>query len=229
MAVLTVVAPGEEWVNAVSAALVDAMHTTPRGRFCLATGATPAPAYHRLASLQLDLSMITLAMLDEFGGLDADDPGRCLAKLERDLLGRMHADHRPMLEPIEMNEPPNANWPGPIRLAVLGIGTNGHIAMNEPGSSSDSGTRRVELAESTSNGARRYGARRAPTWGVTIGLGPLLRSEELWVLATGASKAAIVAAAIDGPTTPEIPASLLQGHANVRWFVDSEAATQVLG
>ena len=229
MATVTVTSPGGDWADVVSCAFLDVVSRSAGLRFCLATGATPAPAYRQSASSGLDLSSITVALLDEFGGLDADDPGRCLAMLERDLLGRLTAERRPLLELIDVNEIPDPGGPGPIRLAVLGIGENGHIGMNEPGSAPDIGTRHVELAASTSIGALRYGARHAPTWGVTIGLGPLLASEELWVLATGESKASVVAAAIDGPITASIPASLLQGRSAVRWFLDADAAGMLDG
>lgn len=170
MASVTVTSAGGDWVNAVSSAFLDVVARSAGLRFCLATGETPAPAHHQLASSGLDLSSITVALLDEFGGLDADDPGRGLAMLERDLLGRLKAADRPLLELIDVNERPDPDWPGPSRLAVLGIGENGHIGMNEPGSAPDIGTRRVLLAPSRSIGALRYGARHASTWGVTIGL-----------------------------------------------------------
>ncbi len=229
MTTVTVTPAGDDWENTVADTLVELLPVCAGRRFCLATGSTPAPVYRRLASRSPDLSSITLALLDEFGGLHPDDPGRCLAMLERDLLDRLRTEHRPRTEPIDPENPPEGNWPGAIRLAVLGLGMNGHIAMNEPGSAPDSPTRRVELAEATSIGALRYGARRAPRWGVTIGLGPLMASEELWVLATGGSKAAVVAAAINGPITTSVPASLLRVHPRLRWFLDEDAAHRING
>ena len=88
---------------------------------------------------------------------------------------------------------------GRLDLAVLGLGVNGHIGMNEPGSPADGRTARLDLAPTTIAGARRYFAGRVePTWGVTVGLGDLLAAREVWVLATGAGKAEIVGAATLG-------------------------------
>ena len=79
---------------------------------------------------------------------------------------------------------------GRLDLAVLGLGVNGHLGMNEPGAAIDGRTARVELAATTVEGAARYfGGRARPTWGVTVGLGDLLGAREVWVLATGAAKA----------------------------------------
>jgi glucosamine-6-phosphate deaminase len=111
----------------------------------------------------------------------------------------------------------------PLDLALLGVGNNGHVGMNEPGSSPDSPTRVVELAASTRSAAAGYGVEPVPTHGVTIGLRALLAATEVWILATGSTKADVVAAIVDGPTTTDVPASLFREHENCTLFVDESA------
>ena len=100
--------------------------------------------------------------------------------------------------------------------------------MNEPGSSADTLTRRVDLAPSTIAASGRYFGRTTglPTWGVTLGLGTLRRSREVWVLASGEGKAAIVAETLRRPVSPEIPATLLRDHAAVLLIADDPAASR---
>ena len=86
------------------------------------------------------------------------------------------------------------------------------------------------LAPSTIDGARRYfDGRHRPTWGVTVGLGDLLRAGEVWVLAAGPTKAAIVARGLEGAVSTDVPASLLQHHPNCTWWLDPAAAADLGG
>jgi len=154
-------------------------------------------------------------VLDEFGGVDATDPGRCDRMLERYLLsradlppGRFHAFDltRDLDEVCRQHESVVGAGCG---LALLGVGTNGHVGMNEPGSSRDSLTRRVDLAPATVTASARYFSHdRLPTWGVTMGLSTLRRSREVWILASGPAKAAIMREVVHGPVTESVPESL---------------------
>jgi 6-phosphogluconolactonase/glucosamine-6-phosphate isomerase/deaminase len=109
------------------------------------------------------------------------------------------------------------------------LGRNGHLALNEPGSPRSSTTRVVELAPTTAAGAVGYGARRRPTWGITVGLAELFGSREVWLLATGAHKAEIATRALTGPIGSDCPASFLQEHTNCRVMLDDAAAGPDLG
>lgn len=114
---------------------------------------------------------------------------------------------------------------GGLDLQILGIGVNGHVGFNEPGSPADSRTRRVRLAELTVQRA----ARSQPAWAgcfeaLTMGVATILEARRIVVLAFGAEKAAIVARALDGPEDADCPASLLRRHPRVEWLLDVAAA-----
>jgi hypothetical protein len=114
---------------------------------------------------------------------------------------------------------------GGLGLTLLGIGTNGHLGLNEPGSPIDGTCRVVDLHPATAQRVGDYGGGAAPRRGATIGIAEILASHEVWLLATGRHKAEILRAALRGPVGPEVPASYLQTHPNTIVFADTEAAS----
>jgi glucosamine-6-phosphate deaminase len=117
---------------------------------------------------------------------------------------------------------------GGIEIQILGVGVNGHIGFNEPGTSRSSRTDLVELSESTRERAvSAFAPDPVPNRGITMGLGTILEAKEIVVLAFGAEKADAVATAIEGPIGEDCPASLLQEHPSVRWFLDEAAASRL--
>jgi len=229
----------DEWAVRVAARFADALARQPSLRVCLPTGLTPLAAYARVVDLaregRASFRDAEGFLLDEFGGVPADAAGRCDVMLRHALLD--HVDlppdryHRPVPEAPDlaaMCADYDRAIDGRLDLTLLGIGTNGHIGMNEPGSLPDSPTRRVELAPETTHAAARYfGSVPPPTWGVTIGLGPLRASRAIWLLATGASKADIVRDVLLEPMSVERPASLLRGHPSCVFVLDRAAASQL--
>jgi glucosamine-6-phosphate deaminase len=229
----------EQWSAHVAGELVRTLAGRPSLRLCLPTGATPTEIYARVvaavAAGALSFRDAEVFLLDEFGGVPVDADGRCDVMLRRALID--HVDlpparyHRPIPEAADVAamcaEYDRAIGDG-LDLTLLGIGANGHVGMNEPGSSYDSATRRVTLAPETIRAAARYfGAVPPPTWGVTIGLGPLRASREIWLLAAGEGKAAIVRDVLLLPVSAERPASLLRTHPNCTFFVDGAAASRL--
>ena len=192
---------------------------------CLATGATMSPFLNRIAIS--DLSNTTVFLLDEFGGLAPDDPARCKAMIRRDLVDK---SKRPPTIQVPSTDPPDpAGYQSLIDqhgldLAVVGLGANGHIGMNEPGSNADSSTRVVQLEPSTSDNANTYGARTRPTWGVTVGMAPLLKADEIWLMVTGRHKRSILERVLKAPIGPDIPATFLRNHSGFTVFADAKAA-----
>lgn len=203
---------------------------------CLPTGSTPQPMYRRFGEAGGGLTSATVYLLDEFG-LPAGAPGRCDAALKRDLLDLVAAPPRathswnPQAADLasEVNRFSASVEAGGLDLTVLGIGRNGHLGLNEPGSRPADGARRVELAPSTIAAAAASGSDPQPTWGLTLGMKEILSSARIWLLATGEHKAEILAAALAGDVTSQLPASYLREHPDVTVFCDEAAASRLPG
>lgn len=237
---LEVLAPAD-WPDRVAADLAGAIAARPDLRVCLPAGSTPVPFYERLPAALVahgaDASRVTVVLLDEYLGLPPGHPARCDATLRRLLLDRLVPT--PAFIPFAVDDAagvPGAacramdaaiEAAGGLDLAILGLGANGHVGMNEPGTPAGAPTRPVDLAPSTIEAARGYGADPPPTRGVTLGLGPLLAAREVWLLARGGSKAAILARAVDGPATERCPASLLRIHPRLRVIADEPAVSDL--
>jgi glucosamine-6-phosphate deaminase len=118
---------------------------------------------------------------------------------------------------------------GGIDLQILGIGRNGHIGFNEPTSSFASKTRLKVLSKATVEDNRKFfdAGESVPRLAITMGIGTILASRRVLMLATGATKAAAVANAIEGPLTASVTASALQLHPDATAIVDEEAAAQL--
>ena len=201
----------------------------PGHRICLATGNTPTPLYAEVGQ-RMTLDGLTIFLLDEFGGLPANDPGRCVSMITRDLLDR--AAGLPAVNAPDVDSPDHDAAAqrygeliadGRLDLAVVGLGVNGHIGMNEPGTTPDQGTRVVTLDPSTSTGALAYGATVPPGWGITVGISELLDAREIWVFATGEHKRDILNRTLHGAVDSDVPATFLTEHPNCTFLVDESA------
>lgn len=224
----------------VAALLADQLAARPSIVVCLPTGSTPLPVYAalpgELARRGVDATAATVVLLDEYLGLPAGHAARCDAMLRRTLLDPLVGERSwpPAFIAFDVDEaPPDVACArmdaaiaaaGRLDLVILGLGTNGHVGMNEPGAAADSPTRPVELAASTRVAAIGYGADPPPTHGVTLGMAQILAAREIWLLVRGSRKAAILAATLAGPITPMVPASLLRGHPGLRVIADEAAS-----
>lgn len=228
------------WADHVAGLLADRLAARSDLVVCLPTGSTPLPVYERLpgalAARGVTAAAATIVLLDEYLGLPAGHRARCDQVLRRTVIDPL-APARVIAFEVDGVEPADAACTafdasvasvGGLDLVVLGLGRNGHVGMNEPGSPADAPTRVVELAPSTREAARGYGVDPPPTHGVTLGMAGILAAHEVWLLATGSAKADILAATLDGPVTTEVPASLLRGHPGLRLIVDDVAAARTL-
>lgn len=228
--------PAHAWAPAVADELVERLRERPRLRLCLPTGATPAPLYDELVR-RADAAWggVEIVLLDEYLGLPEGDPARGGDRLRRELVERLpeapaaYHDIDLTADAAEAAGRHDAVAAHGLDLTLVGLGANGHIGLNEPGSRPDSPTRVVELAPESRVSAAGYGATEAPRRGITLGLGRLLASAELWLLVTGARKAGILARALEGPETADVPASFLRRHPALRVFADEEAAGSLRG
>jgi glucosamine-6-phosphate deaminase len=174
----------------------------------------------------------TVLLLDEYVGLPPDDAARCDARLRRELIDRLESPPA-AFHPIRVDELPagaaaelhDSVAAQGLDLALLGLGTNGHVGLNEPGSGADSATRVVDLAPDSQAGAiERYGAGTRPSRGITLGLARLLAATEIWLLVTGERKAGVLRRALEGPEDTRCPASFLRRHSRLRVLADEAAA-----
>lgn len=231
-------------VGAAAAARIAAVvRCKPTAVLGLATGSSPLGAYGALAERvrrgDVDLSHAVGFALDEYVGLSADSPQSYAATIARDVVAPLGMDparvHVPGGLAPDLEEACAAydraiREAGGVDVQILGIGTNGHIGFNEPTSSFASRTRIKTLAPRTrEDNARFFGNDLAavPVHCITQGLGTILEARRLLLVAQGESKAAAVAAAVEGPLTAMVPGSALQLHPHATVLLDEAAASRL--
>ncbi len=213
------------------------VHSTVGCRLGLATGSTPRPAYRELLRGRAEdhgaFDDVTALLLDEYVGLDPDDPRSYRATIRSELTDGLAIPPERVLGPDATADPRSACAAyeatvsaGGVDLQLLGIGRNGHIGFNEPGTPFDSLTHVVDLSPTTRADNARFFDRPedVPTRAITQGIGTILRARRLLLAATGAAKATAVAAAIEGPVGPDCPASAIRRHPDVTVVLDRAAA-----
>ncbi len=237
---LVIIKESYEEVSEEAARIVSNLVTSkPTATLGLATGSTPLGMYQALVRMHreegLDFSSVVTFNLDEYLGLNSDHPQ-----------SYHHFMHRSFLDKINVRSE-NTHIPdgticsnydaycddyeqsirvaGGIDLQVLGIGKNGHIGFNEPTSSLGSRTRVKTLSTETMEQNRRFfSSEEVPQCAITMGIGTILESRRILLLASGESKTRAVAAAIEGPITASMSGSALQLHRDVTFILDKEAA-----
>jgi len=214
------------------------IRTKPTAVLGLATGSTPLPLYSDLVSRNLDWSRISTFNLDEYVRIDGEHPQSYRAFMREHLFQHTNIDPDRTHVPDGLAADPESHCrayeekiksAGGIDLQLLGIGTDGHIGFNEPSSSLSSRTRIKTLTERTRrDNARFFGSEDAvPYHVITMGIGTILDSKRVVLLATGANKAEAIAGAVEGPVTAMNPATALQFHANAVLCLDESAASKL--
>ncbi len=208
----------------------------------LATGHTPARTYlelvRRVQDRELSFERATTFNLDEYAGLAAGHAASFRSFMRGRLFDRVDLDTaRSHFLRGEVTEAEQAvecaryealiSEAGGIDLQLLGIGLNGHIGFNEPGSTRDSRTRRVELSEVTraANRPDFPATEEVPRHALTMGIGTILQGRRLRLLAFGEEKAEIIAELLNGPISSALPASFLREHDDVELWLDEAAAS----
>lgn len=234
-----IVTPDYDALSRRAAALfLERVATGTRPLVVLPTGNTPQGMYRVLRESRTDLSRVRVALLDEYAGIGADDWRSFHQWLRRVVLDPtgvpdsevIHFDPQATDPPAEAARVDQAVADaGGIDVLVLGLGVNGHLGFNEPGSAFDSPSRLVELTpESVEANAEYWGdASLVPGRAFTLGLGTLARARHTLLLVSGAAKADVLAATLDGPVTPQIPATLLQGMPDVIVVADRAALARL--
>ncbi|MFK4759447.1 glucosamine-6-phosphate deaminase [Microbacterium sp. ZW T5_45] len=204
----------------------------------LATGSTPLPVYEALRRRvgALELGRVRGFALDEYVGLDPAHPESYRSVITREVVEPLGLDPRLVRVPDggaatirhagDDYEAAIAEAGG-VDLQILGIGTDGHIGFNEPGSSFASRTRVKTLTEQTRSDNARFFASidDVPRHCITQGLGTILEARHLVLLAFGEQKAQAIAAAVEGPLSAMLPGSAIQLHPHTTVVVDEAAAS----
>ncbi|HSW45928.1 MAG TPA: glucosamine-6-phosphate deaminase [Phycisphaerae bacterium] len=212
----------------------------PNSVLGLATGSTPIGTYKELVRMHkeqgLDFSKVVTFNLDEYLGLPPSHPQSYRYFMDQNLFnhinvpkGSIHVPYghaESVLEFCQWYENEIKRFGG-IDLQIVGIGGDGHIAFNEPGSSLGSRTRLKTLTEETiADNARFFDKlEEVPRFAITMGVGTILEARKIILLANGPKKAKIVAEAIEGPISSQVTASALQLHRDVVVLLDKEAGS----
>ena len=215
--------------------LANRLRARPGLRIALPTGRTPHGMYAALrihaAAGELPAARAVAFQLDEYAGVGPSDPRSFAATLCREAgvlgFGVLHTLDGSADLAAECARHQRLLDDAPLDLAVLGLGRDGHVAFDEPGTPRGAGMRHVILTDQTRrDAAETFGALSAvPTEAITTGMRTLLEARAVMLLVTGAAKAPALRAALEGPITPEVPASLLRGHPRLSVICDRAAAS----
>ncbi|MBQ3904554.1 MAG: glucosamine-6-phosphate deaminase [Eubacterium sp.] len=212
----------------------------PESVLGLATGSTPLRAYEHMVSLYkqgaVDFSRVTTFNLDEYCRLDVKDKNSYHSFMYENLFNHINIPEENInflngnawdLETECKNYENRIKAAGGIDIQLLGIGSNGHIAFNEPASAFQRWSHVVKLKESTIKDNSRFfdSIEDVPTEAVTMGIGSIMQAKRILIIAIGEKKAKAIKQVIDGNVTPECPASILQFHKDVTLMLDRGAAS----
>jgi len=207
-----------------------------------ATGGTPLGMYRELIRMHrdegLDFSKVVTFNLDEYVGLPPSHPQSYHYFMRKNLFDHINVDARYVHVPMGTVDDAEGQceWYegeierfGGIDLQILGIGANGHIAFNEPGSSLGSRTRLKTLKPKTIEDNARFFENKdeVPRFAITMGVGTIMEARQLLLLASGSGKADAIKATVEGPITAHYPATIVQMHRYATVLVDREAAAKL--
>ena len=213
----------------------------PNAVLGLATGSTPLGLYAELARLhkegKLSFKDATSFNLDEYVGLAPTHDQSYKYFMMHNLFQYMDIPEERIHVPsgLDVSAETLAGYDaaiaeaGGIDLQLLGIGNNGHIGFNEPGTPFETLTHVVELTQNTREVNARFfsSIEEVPTHAATMGIRTVMNARGIILIALGAAKAEIIEKTVNGPVTPEVPASVLQLHPNVTIYCDTEAAARL--
>ena len=208
----------------------------------LATGSSPVGTYQQLIEWykkgDLDFSRVTSSNLDEYRGLPGDNDQSYRYFMNHNLFDHVNIRKECTYVPDGLEPDPQKacaayeeiiRKSGGVDLQLLGLGHNGHIGFNEPADSFPKETHCVDLTESTIEANKRFFASidDVPRQAYTMGIGTIMSAKKILIIVSGADKAEILNKVINGPITPQVPASILQLHPDVTVVADEAALSAV--
>lgn len=212
----------------------------PNSVLGLATGSTPLKPYGQMIDLYkkgvVDFSKVTTFNLDEYVNLDINDKNSYHSFMHENLFNHINIPKENInflngnsedLETECENYEEKIKKAGGIDIQLLGIGSNGHIAFNEPSDCFQRWSHVVKLKESTVNDNSRFfkSIDEVPTQAVTMGIGSIMQAKKILIIAIGENKAKAIKQLINGNVTPQCPASVLQFHTDVTLMLDKGASS----
>ena len=230
----------EEMSKQVADDLVTIMQSLSQPLLCTASGDSPAGLYKELTirSLENDFTSWRYVGLDEWVGMNGEDEGSCRDHLNKQLFHPLKVKDKSICFFDGKKENPEAECTeverfveqqGGIDVTILGLGMNGHVGLNEPGTSTSARSHITDLDELTKKTAQKYfNGEQKLSKGITLGMATLLESKYIFLLVSGKHKASIVKEVIEGPVTEELPASLLKTHPRFRIYLTADAAELIL-
>jgi len=242
MAEVVVVADAEAAGELAAESIQALIAAKPDAVLGLATGSTPLPVYRalarRIAASGTDVSHVRGYALDEYVGLPAGHPESYRSVITREVVEPLGLTPSLIHVPngaIATIEHAGADYEraiaesGGVDVQLLGIGTDGHLGLHEPGSPFGSGHRVKTLTEQTRKDNARFFASEddVPMHCITQGLSTILRARHLMLLAFGEGKAEALAGAVEGPVSASNPGSAIQLHPHVTVLVDEAAASRL--
>jgi glucosamine-6-phosphate deaminase len=232
----------EEMSKLAAQMIADVIRQKPRAVLGLATGSTPVGTYQELIRMHreegLDFSQVVTFNLDEYIGLPPEHDQSYHYFMQENLFKHINIPTGNINLPPGMDEDLVAACEryeqairdaGGIDIQLLGIGANGHIAFNEPGSSLGSRTRVKTLDQKTIEDNARFfdSIEDVPKYAVTMGIGTIMDSRRIVMLANKANKAHAIAITVEGPVTALVPATIVQLHPHATLIVDQDAASEL--
>mgnify|MGYP000966658657 CR=1 FL=1 len=226
--------------NIISAQII----LKPNSVLGLATGSTPIGTYSQLVDWykkgDLDFSEVTSVNLDEYKGLPGTNEQSYYYFMHQHLFNQVNIQERHTHLPNGMEPDSKKECEryeelirslGGVDLQLLGMGHNGHIGFNEPGEAFETETHCVDLTASTIDANKRFFEKEedVPRQAYTMGIQTIMQAKKVLLVASGADKADALAKTIEGPVTPEVPASILQFHPDVTIVADEAALSLVKG
>lgn len=213
----------------------------PGSLICIPSGDTPTGMYSNLVKActdkQFDIAQAWFIGLDEWGGLNKNDNGSCGYYLHKNFIDPLQlAKEKYFLFDGKADDLQNEclraeafiDEKGGIELAILGLGMNGHLGINEPGVSVLPRTHVVALDELTKKvGQKYFEGETVLHTGITIGLAELMQAKTVFLLVSGKHKAEILDKVVNGEVSNMIPASLLRNHRDCIIYIDSEAGSKL--
>ncbi len=204
----------------------------------LATGSSPIEMYKCLINAfeegEISFKNAVTFNLDEYVGIRYDHPQSYYTFMNENLFKHVDIVNKNINIPKGVDNEINAyqqKLDENVRdIQILGIGSNGHIAFNEPGTKFNQTTFKVKLDEATRNDNKRFftDINEVPTHAITMGLQDIMNSKKIILIAMGTSKADAIYKLVKEPKSEDMPASILKNHPNVEVYIDEDAASKLI-